>query len=110
MATQSTRRPRGRASHRESHWRWPCAHRPPALRQRLLSECSCELVVKLLGFCVIDRHHETSAALERHLDDNQTTFFDSLHGSITGSGLHCCHDRILLIDLLSNPHYPRKPG
>jgi hypothetical protein len=56
--------------------------------------------VKLAGFLIVDGDDQASATLERDFDDNESAFFDSLHGSISGSGLHCGHNRTLLKDLL----------
>src|SRR5690606_24340795 len=48
-------------------------------------------VVKLLGLVVVHRNDQTAAALERNADDDEATFLDSLHRSVSGPGLHGCH-------------------
>src|SRR4051794_15231869 len=48
-------------------------------------------VTQLGGLGVVDRHDEAAAALERNPHDDQATFFNSLHRSVTGPRLHGCH-------------------
>ena len=50
-----------------------------------------EGVVELFGLVIVDRDDQTAATLERYANDDEASFLDSLHRSVSGPGFHGCH-------------------
>ena len=54
-------------------------------------------LVQFFRFCVIDRNNKASSAFKGNSHNDETAFFDCLHGSVTGSRLHSRHLRHLFL-------------
>src|SRR5690606_21565814 len=87
-------------SERAADYRGAIKHRSVARRSRRYRRATRmsarddtrEGVVQLLGLVVVDRHHQTAAALERNAHDDEATLLYSLHRAVTGPRLHGCHE------------------
>jgi len=47
--------------------------------------------MELFCFSVVDRHYEPATTLERYTNDDEATFFHSLHWAVAGPRFHGCH-------------------